>query len=141
MQLLDSAKVNGWRDVLVDDDIPASADALDQLWVRRNRYDPGKDLGSFEGPFLSVLGGNDYVVPYKENRDRFVEIFKDAGKTNYRVTIVPSAGHGMEHWHEMRDLKYEPSIKKWHTYFKFDRVAAGAVDEIIVFLREYGFIE
>ena len=51
----------------------------------------------------------------------------------------------MEQGHTLRDLGYEESIGKWHTYFKFDRVARGvapgALDEIIAFLREYGFIE
>ncbi|MCB0550605.1 MAG: hypothetical protein KDD19_23750 [Phaeodactylibacter sp.] len=47
----------------------------------------------------------------------------------------------MEHGHELRDLGYEERIRKWHTYFKYDRVAPGAVDEIIAFLRDYGFIE
>jgi hypothetical protein len=141
MTLLDSAEVHGWKDVLVEDDIPSSPEALDDLWVRRNNYDPAEDLKSFKGPFLSILGGDDYVVPYRENRDKFVELFNEAGKTNYRIIIIPGAGHGMEHGHKMRDLGRQRSINKWPTYFKFDRVAPGAMDEMIAFLREYGIIE
>ncbi|MEM6269439.1 MAG: alpha/beta hydrolase [Bacteroidota bacterium] len=141
MILLDSADVNGWRDVLEDSDIPASAEAIDQLWVRRNRYDPAADFKAFRGPFLSILGGDDFVVPYRENIARFKEIFTAAGKTNYRIVVLPSAGHGMEHWHTNRDLGFERSIRQWYTYWKFDRVAPGAMDEVIAFLRDYGFIE
>ncbi|MCO6480723.1 MAG: alpha/beta hydrolase [Phaeodactylibacter sp.] len=141
MALLDSAEVNGWKDVLAEDDIPSSPEALDDLWVRRNRYDPAEDLQAFKGPFLSILGGDDYVVPYRENSARFQELFDAVGKTNYRISIIPGAGHGMEHGHQVRDLGYEKSIRKWPTYFKFDRVAPGAVDEIVAFLREYGFID
>jgi len=141
MRLLDSAEVRGWKEVLVEDDIPASPEALEDLWVRRHTYDPAEDLQAFEGPFLSVLGGDDFVVPYKENRDRFVELFEEAGKENYRVSIIPSAGHGMEHGHRVRDLGYQRELSKWPTYFKFDRVAPGAMDEVIAFLREHGIIE
>ncbi|NND94382.1 MAG: alpha/beta fold hydrolase [Flavobacteriales bacterium] len=139
--LLDSARVNGWIDVLEDSDIIGTPEGLDSLWVRRNRYDPAEDLQAFEGPFLSVIGGSDFVVPYKENIARFKELFDNVSKTNYRITMIPSANHGMEHWHKSRDLGYESSIRKWHTYFKFDRVAPGAMDEFISFMREYGFID
>jgi pimeloyl-ACP methyl ester carboxylesterase len=141
MSLLDSADAHGWREVLEDSDIPSSADELDKLWVRRNRYDPAEDLKAFRGPFLSILGGNDYVVPYKENMARFQEVFTEAGKTNYRIVVLPSAGHSMEHWHTNRDLGFESSIRQWYTYWKFDRVAPGAFDEIIAFLRDYEFID
>lgn len=141
VSLLDSADAHGWRDVLEELDIPLSADKLDDLWCRRNQYDPAKDLQAFQGPFLSVLGGNDFVVPYRENVARFQQLFEEVNKQNYRITVIPSAGHGLEHGHKNRDLGYERSIKKWYSYFKFDRVAPGALDEVISFLREYHIIE
>lgn len=139
--LLASGEEKGWIDVLEESDIPATAADLPKLWVQRNNYDPSEDLKAFKGPFLSVLGGDDFVVPFRENAARFEELFEAAGKTNYRIVVAPSAGHGMEHWHELRDLGYEPEVRRWHTYFKFDRVAAESVDELVGFLREYGFID
>jgi pimeloyl-ACP methyl ester carboxylesterase len=112
-----------------------------QKQLSRNRYDPANDLQSFKGPFLSILGGDDFVVPPLENSRRFESLFQEVGKSNYTVSILPSANHGMEHGHSARDLGYEQSLKKWHTYFKFDRVAPGAVDEIIAFMRQYNYIE
>lgn len=138
--LLEQGEKDGWLDVLEDDDIPSSAANLDAIWVRRNRYEPAEDLKAFKGPFLSVLGGSDFVVPWKENSQRFHQLFAEAGKTNYRVSVLPSAGHGMEHGNKVRDMGYYPELGKWYTYFKFDRVAPGAVDEFIAFLREYKFI-
>jgi dienelactone hydrolase len=141
MNLLDAAELRGWRSVLESDDIPASPETMGNMWVRRNTYDPAEDLKAYNGPFLSLLGGNDFIVPYRENRDRFVQLFEEAGKKNYEIVIVSSAGHGMEHGHKPRDLGYQQSIKKWPTYFKFDRVAPGVIDEVISFLRQYEIIE
>ena len=138
--LLDSAKKLGWVDVLEESDIPNTPEEIDKLWVRRNQYDPAEDLMQFEGPFLSILGTNDFVVPYRENRDRFVEIFAQANKTNYTVAIIPNAHHGMEHGHQLRDLGYQKETTSWPTYWKYDRVAPGAFDEIIRFLRHYQII-
>jgi pimeloyl-ACP methyl ester carboxylesterase len=139
--LLDSADAHGWADVLDDDDMPASGEELDAIWVRRNEYDPSQDLKAFPGPFLSVLGGNDYIVPYRENQARFQELFGEVGKKNYRIVVVAGAGHGLEHPHELRDLGYESELGKWYSYWKFDRVAPGTFDEIILFLQDYGIIE
>ena len=122
-------------------DIQSSPEALDALWVRRNRYDPPESLKAFKGPFLSILGGSDFVVPYRENSARFQRLFNEVGKTNYRISILPSASHGMEHGHAARDLGFEENIGRWNTYFKFDRVAPGALDEIVAFLSDYGVIE
>ena len=139
--LLDSARAHAWIDVLEQDDIPVSAEKLDEIWVRRNDYDPSDDLKAFKGPFLSILGGDDFVVPYRENSSYLKQLFKEVDKINYRIAIVPSANHGLEHGHRMRDLGFYSDLRKCYSYFKYDRVAAGAFDDIIVFLREYEFIE
>jgi fermentation-respiration switch protein FrsA (DUF1100 family) len=72
MYVLNSARVHNWIDVLEEDDMPSSPAKLDELWVRRNDYDPAEDIKAFKGPFLSILGGDDYVVPYRENRDQLL---------------------------------------------------------------------
>ena len=141
MSLLDSARVNNWIDVLVEDDIPSSPEGLNELWVRRNDYDPAEDIKAFKGPFLSILGGSDYVVPYRENRDQFINLFESVGKVNYQISILPSMNHGLEHGPKSRDLGYQKATKQWPVYFKYDRVAAGVMDEIIAFLRKYEFID
>jgi pimeloyl-ACP methyl ester carboxylesterase len=141
MALLDSADAHGWRDVLDDDDVPPSLERMNELWVRRNKYDPAKDLQAFRGPFLSMLGGDDNIAPYRESLARFQELFDAVGKKNYRIVVMAGAGHGLEHRHLLRDLGYESELGKWYTYWKFDRVAPGAADEIIQFLRDYGIID
>jgi len=88
--------------VLEEDDISKSEEALDELWVRRNNYDPSDDLRSFKAPFLSILGGDNFVVPHRENRAKF-------------------------RGHKQQSLGYERLTGKWHSYFKFDRVTPGAL--------------
>jgi pimeloyl-ACP methyl ester carboxylesterase len=93
--LLDSAKAHEWINVLEADDMVSTADSIDYLWVRRNNYDPAKDLAAFKGPFLSILGGDDAVVPYQESIDGFVKAFEAGNKSNYRIRVIPSANHGI----------------------------------------------
>lgn len=139
MKMLENAEEEGWKDVLTESDIPKSADEMGKLWVRRNKYDPREDLKSFEAPFLSLLGENDRVVPLKENSERFVEIFGDAGKENYRIRVIPSAPHWFEHGDIQRNIRTYSGEQV--TYLKFDRVVPGAMNEIIYFLRDYDFID
>ena len=140
MELLEEAEKNNWKGILSANDIPSSPQDLKGLWVRRNRYDPAEDLKSFKGPFLSLLGGQDRVVPWKENAATFESLFAEAGKTNYRIVVIPAAPHYLEHSNMVRDLGRIPKLRSHHYYFKFDRVVPGRMDEIVVFLREYDLL-
>ena len=140
MQLLDSAKKKGWIDWLVDDDIPESAEAMENLWVQRFTYDPAEDLAQFEGPFLSILGEDDYVVPYQKQIERFKEIFGKAEKTNYSVRVLSAANHGLENGPKVRSLGYVEEAKTRPYYYKYDRVVYGAFQHIVDFLGRYGFL-
>ena len=138
--LLEEADKNGWKSILAKSDIPESAADLKNLWVRRNRYDPAADLKAFQGPFLSILGEKDRVVPWKENAEKFEALFSAAGKSNYRVVVIPGAPHWMEHSDMVRDFGRVRALRSTNFYFKFDRVVPGAMDEIVVFLRDYDFL-
>lgn len=138
--LLQSAERTGWLPVLDDDDLIDNKEDMKALWVRRNRYDPAQDLQSFQGPFLSILGEKDWVVPYRENSLRFEALFSEAGKKNYRIAVIPSAPHWLEHGNVLRDLGWISSLSSTHYYYKFDRVVPGVMDEMVVFLREYDFL-
>lgn len=133
--LLDSARVNGWIDVLDASDMPTTAAAIDDLWVRRNVYDPTADLRSYTGPFLALLGDQDNIVPWRENSERFASLFAANGTPRQSVVVLPGVGHGMEHGHRMRDLGYSTEMNAWNTYFKFDRVDPAVTERIIAFLR------
>lgn len=135
MALLDSARVNGWIDVLDASDMPASAAAIDDLWVRRNVYDPTADLRSYTGPLLALLGEQDNIVPWRENSQRFKTLFATNGKPQQSVVVIPGVGHSMEHGHRLRDLGYSAEMNAWNTYFKFDRVDSAVTERIIAFLR------
>ena len=140
MALLEKAEEYNWKGILSKSDIPESPEDLDKLWVKRNRYDPGEDLKNFEGPFLSILGERDRVVPWKENSKRFQDLFDQAGKTNYKIIVIPGAPHRMEHGNMVRDFGRVRALRSHPYYFKFDRVVPGVMDEQIRFLREYDFL-
>lgn len=140
MLLLEEAERNNWKRILSASDIPSSPSDLKNLWVRRNQYDPAEDLKGFDGPFLSLLGQTDRVVPWRENSRRFEELFREANKENYRIVILPGAPHRLEHGNMVRDLGRIRGLRSNSFYFKFDRVVPGVVDEMVVFLREWGFL-
>ena len=140
MGFLEEAKTRGWIDVLEDSDIPADLEGYKNLWVQRHAYDPREALSKFEGPFLAILGETDFIVPVQENVDRYVEIFSAANKDNYRIVTIPGAGHGMEHGYSVRRLPYVEGFQGFNYYLKADRVAAGAQQEMVDFLRKYGFL-
>ena len=138
--LLKEADKLGWRRILSKDDIPSSPEDLQNLWVRKNQYDPTLDLSNFKGPYLSVLAEKDRVVPPNENVSRLKSIFNKSQKTNYRIAVIPSAPHRMEHGNIVRDLGRIAQLRSNVYYFKFDRVVPGAMNEMITFLRDFGFI-
>ncbi|MDX1941383.1 MAG: alpha/beta hydrolase [Saprospiraceae bacterium] len=139
-ELLKKARAERWDVVLESTDIPASAADIKNLWVQRFDCDPAADLKAFKGSFLSILGGADDIVPYQSQIKRFEEIFRESGKENYSIAVMPSAGHDLGHRGLMRDLGQHPTLKTNLQYLKYPRVAADAAIEIINFLRQYDFI-
>ncbi len=140
-ELLVLAEQNGWRDWLADTDIPPSAEKIPELWVRRFAYDPGEDLKQFQGPFLSILSEDDPVVPYQKQVQRFQELFGAAGKENYSIKILQSAGHGRGHGARVRDLGYNETLESTSYYYKYYRPAYGSIQYIVDFLEENGFLD
>jgi len=141
MALLEKGKDHGWYEWLVEDDIPASPEAIKDLWVQRFSYDPAEALKSYEGPFLAIFSENDPVVPYKKQLVRLKELMDEAGKTNVTTKVMPSASHGMEHGSLVRDLGNHPEDGRPTYYFKYDRVSFGAVTYLIEFLEKYNFLQ
>ncbi|MBX2815977.1 MAG: alpha/beta hydrolase, partial [Saprospiraceae bacterium] len=94
-QLLTKAKSNGWIGLLEGSDIPNSPGGIDSLWVRRHRYDPRASLSDFKGPMLAIFGGNDWIVPYKENIARLSECFSQSRAGLLTTVVAPNAGHGL----------------------------------------------
>ena len=138
--LLQQAEANGWKRILSKTDIPASPDDLKNLWVRRNIYDPADDLKSFRGAFLSILGEKDRVVPWRENSACFKQLFSKAGKTNYKIVVIPAAPHRLEHGNVLRDFGRVRQLRSYSSYFKFDRVVPGVINEVVDFLKEEGIL-
>ena len=139
--LLDSTRAHGWIDVLDASDIPTSEAEVDQLWVRRNVYDPTEDLRAFRGPFLALLGEADNIVPWRENSARFRSLFAANGSSHQEVMVFSAMGHGLEHGHRVRDLGFNPEMNAWSTYFKFDRVDPRPLEQTIAFLRKQGLLK
>lgn len=139
--LLDSAAAHGWIDVLDASDIPTSEAGVDDLWVRRNMYDPTDDLRAFSGPFLAILGEQDNIVPWRENSERFNALFAANGTGDQEVVVLSAMGHGMEHGHRARDLGYSAELNGWSTYFKFDRVDPRPLERIFDFLKRNDLLD
>jgi len=134
-ELLVKGEESGWTKWLVDDDYVESPDDFDQLWVQRFKYDPAGDLMAYPGPYLAIFGEDDFVVPYKKQLERLDQLMTDAGKVNYKAIVLPRAGHGLEHGSSL------VQTDRNNYYFKFDRVAYGAIHHIVKFLDQKGFIQ
>jgi len=133
-ELLVKGKAAGWTKWLVEDDYVSSPDDFEKLWVQRFRYNPTGDIIAYPGPYLAIFGEDDFIVPYKKQIRRLDDLMSKTEKTNYKAIVIPKAGHGLEHGSLSRELI--PNT----TYFKFDRVAYGALQHIIDFLKSEDFI-
>jgi len=100
-----------------------------------------KYLKNYEGSFLSILGEDDYVVPCQIQIERLEALFRESGKENYRIRVLPGAGHGLEHGPRVRDLGYNRTLRTRPYYFKYDRVAYGAIEEVVDFLARYSIVD
>jgi fermentation-respiration switch protein FrsA (DUF1100 family) len=111
------------------------------LWVKRwNSYDPAEDIGNFPGPYMALLGEQDDVVPLENQILAYRAIAAKNGKTNLSILVIPSVRHSMEHGSQWRELPYNSDVGGRPHYYKFDRVAYGAMDGILQFLEAYGIL-
>ncbi|MEM8523129.1 MAG: alpha/beta hydrolase [Bacteroidota bacterium] len=129
--LLLLAEKNRWRALLEDTDIPSSASAISDLWVRRHDYDPKDILSNYNKPFLALYGEDDFIVPYKENIETLNTYFE--GREDQMTAImVHNAEHGMEMARKWIILGQDRSY--WHFYRISPKVRIAIVD----FLNKHG---
>ena len=135
--IADQAEAEGWRGQMFDvSDIPASADAVDDLWLRRFSFDPEPVLRRLsETPYLSLLGAEDAIVPLPSNSDALRDALEAAGNKAYKIVIIPGTGHGVEHGDR------DAVLPDGSTYQKFDTVEPLYFTEVIDFLRAQNVIE
>lgn len=136
-ELLKMGEESGWTEWLVEDDYADSPEAMKEMWVQRFSYDPGQHLKEYDGPYLAIFGENDPVVPYQEQIDRLDELFAESDRANVHAKIIAKGSHGLEHGHRVVDMGKGQSSTLPEYYFKFDRVAYGAMQYIVDFLDEY----
>ena len=132
--LLEMAEQENWRELLEDTDVPANKDEIDNLWVRRHNYDPGRVLRKFTNPLLAIYGGTDWISPPKENVDLLKNYFAD--RMDLLTTVIAyNAEHGLEKEARMVEIADGPPY--WHFY----RIAPELRIELVKFLRKHNFID
>lgn len=135
MELLKSAKKEGWYELLDDTDIPKSAEDIDNLWVRRHNFDPAGTLSSYEQPFLAIYGEIDWIVPYRENVEKLKNFFNGERSRLLDIVVAHDAEHGTETTAKTIQLNDNS------TYWRFYRISPIVQISIIDFLRKHEFIE
>lgn len=84
---------------------PGTADApVWQFLKKVGPYDPAPYWSVIAQPVLIAYGEKDEEdnVPVEESVRRARFIFEQTGKTNYRIVVVPAAGHAL--WNEKREF-------------------------------------
>ncbi|HYC59225.1 MAG TPA: alpha/beta fold hydrolase [Thermoanaerobaculia bacterium] len=104
------AKTTRWARFV---DLPEKQDYEDILWVRAKQYDPAADLSRIRTPFLALYGEDDYVVPPQENVPKLERYLKEAGNQDFRIVVVPKAGHGLSLSDEFRTLPGDVHYWLW----------------------------
>ena len=140
-ELLTKAKEKGWDQWLVEDDYADSPEEIKQMWVQRFSYDPAEAIKLFEGPYLAVFAEKDPVVPYQKQIERLKLLKTEQPALNVSTKIIPSAYHSMEHGPEVRDLGRDALYNQPSYYYKYDRVAYGAIGYTVNFLEKNNFLE
>jgi pimeloyl-ACP methyl ester carboxylesterase len=140
-ELLGKAKEHGWIDWLEDSDIPASKAAFGDLWVQRYRSDPSEALKVFKGPFLSLFGENDPVVPFKIQTNRLDSLFAVSGKKNYEIHVIRNGTHDLDQSSGVRTFSYIEAVGSSPYYYKFYRTGVFPLLHATDFLKRYGFLE
>ena len=135
MEIRDTARDGGWLEAMfADDDFPESPEAVDGLFLRRFQFDPAQAQAALSGtPWLAILGEDDPVVPFAANVQALRDGLGPDGVDDLKLVALPGVGHSQERGDVWRTLEDGTA------YFKFDRVEAEFLDEMVVFLREEGF--
>lgn len=55
--------------------------------------DPKDYLTKVQSPVLAIFGENDLLQPSEKSADLFEQYLAEAGNQNYRIVIIPGAGH------------------------------------------------
>lgn len=105
-----NAKTTRWAKFV---DLPEKQDYEDIVWVRRKQYDPAADLRKIRTPFLALFGEDDYVVPPQENVPKLERYLTEAGNKDFRILVVPHAGHGLSLSDEVRELPGDVHYWVW----------------------------
>jgi uncharacterized protein len=134
-QLIAQGEKTGWAQEFLDTtDVAPSASELKNLWVRRFNYDPREDLKRLRLPFLAFYGGSDRVVPPDENVPELRRLLTEAGNRNFRIVVIPEAGHGLDHGQRLQKLPGGKGNMELY-YWKFGRLAPTYLPELIDFLQ------
>jgi len=72
--------------------LPEKMNDEDMLWWRRNDYDPEKELSRMKCRVLSLMGGNDNLVPPATNLPLMERYLAKAG-CPHKIIVLPDAGH------------------------------------------------
>ena len=134
-QLIAQGEKTGWAQEFLDTtDVAPSASELKNLWVRRFNYDPRADLKRVKAPFLALYGGSDRVVPPDENVPELRRLLTEAGNRNFRIVVIPEAGHGLDHGQRLQKLPGGKGNLEIY-YWKFRRIAPTYLQELVDFLQ------
>lgn len=134
-RLIAEGEKAGWAQEFLDTtDVAPSAAEIKNLWVRRFNYDPRADLRRIKAPFLAFYGGSDRVVPPDENVPELRRLLTEAGNRNFRIVVVPEAGHGLDQGQRLRRLPGGEGRMEIY-YWKFGRIAPTYLQELINFLQ------
>lgn len=134
-QLIAQGEKSGWAQEFLDTtDVAPSASELKNLWVRRFNYDPRADLKRVRVPFLAFYGGIDRVVPPAENVPELRRLLTEAGNRNFRIVVIPEAGHGLDHPQRLQKMPGGKGNMEIY-YWKFGRIAPTYLPELIDFLQ------
>jgi hypothetical protein len=107
------AKASRWASFV---DLPENEQYEDILWVRLNQYDPAPDLKKIRTPFLALYGGDDYVTPPEENVARMERYLAEAGNKDFKIAVIPGAGHGLSLPDGVRTLQGDSFYWLWARY-------------------------
>jgi len=134
-RLIAQGEKTGWAQEFLDEtDVAPSAAEIKNLWVRRFNYDPREDLKRIKAPFLALYGGSDRVVPPDENVPELRRLLTEAGNRNFRIVVIPEAGHGLDHAQRLQKMAGGKGNLELY-YWKFGRVAPTYLPELLDFLR------
>ena len=134
-QLIAHGEQTGWaKEFLAPTDVAATPAEIKNLWVRRFNYDPRADLRRLRVPLLAFYGAGDRVVPPAENVPELRRLMAEAGNRNFRVVVIPEAGHGLVQDDVLRKLPGGKGSQESY-YWKFGRLGAEFLPELLDFLR------